>query len=301
MRKFIKQDSRSANYAATSVHSGDANVREGIIRTHVQLSEVLAANWQYPFTSLDGVRVSEQASVPARPLSDLQKQNQREHTETTSKFASLYAAIERQAVEACDTNFIMRVLTTGHPYTLGITSALIGEGKTTIALHLAMSAARNSPYRVCLIDLSLGEDEICRRLGIPADASGIVSILEQTTQTFPTYQIEGYENLVIVPAGKAPENAAKIARSPHLSELLCSIGKKFDFIIVDMPAVATDYALPMVAHMDGIVMVARAGATPRDVIAKALDYIGREKVLGVVLNRVQFSGPRWLEKLIRKW
>ncbi len=42
------------------------------------------------------------------------------------------------------------------------------------------------------------------------------------------------------------------------------------------------------------------GVTPQDVIVNAMDHIGREKVLGVVLNRVRFAGPRWLQKRLNQ-
>ena len=63
-----------------------------------------------------------------------------------------------------------------------------------------------------------------------------------------------------------------------------------------MPAVSTDYALPLTRHMDGVLVVARAGVTPRDVVNEALDRLGRDKVVGVTLNRVQTAGPVWLRK-----
>ena len=63
-----------------------------------------------------------------------------------------------------------------------------------------------------------------------------------------------------------------------------------------MPAVATDHALPLTRHMDGLLMVARAGVTPRDVVGQALDALGRDKIIGVTLNRIQTAGPAWLRK-----
>ncbi len=65
-----------------------------------------------------------------------------------------------------------------------------------------------------------------------------------------------------------------------------------------MPAVASDNALPLTRHVDGLLVVARAGVTPRDVVAQALDALGRDKVIGVTLNRVQSFGPAWLRKRI---
>jgi len=112
----------------------------------------------------------------------------------------------------------------------------------------------------------------------------------------PTLQVAGLDNLVIIPAGKPPTNAPRLVRSPRVAQLIVSARSAFDVVVVDMPAVSTDYALPLTRHMDGVLVVARAGVTPRDVVNEALDRLGRDKVVGVTLNRVQTAGPAWLRK-----
>ena len=82
--------------------------------------------------------------------------------------------------------------------------------------------------------------------------------------------------------------------------MILSARMAFDVVIVDMPAVATDNALPLTRHMDGLLVVARAGVTPRDVVAQALDALGRDKVIGVTLNRIKSAGPSWLRKRLQK-
>ena len=94
------------------------------------------------------------------------------------------------------------------PYVLGITSAVLGEGKTTVALHLAMTIARDTFKKVCLIDMSLGKGDLAARLGVPARGEGVVPVLEDSDNVVPTLQLAGCENLVIIPAGKVPTNAA---------------------------------------------------------------------------------------------
>ena len=209
------------------------------------------------------------------------------------EFSQLFAAIERRGATP---NADVDALNTHNGHILGITSALVGEGKTTVALNLAMSTARSTNSKVCLIDLGLSGDSVLQRLGTTTAGPGIIHMLEGTQQTFPMLKLRDYEELTIIPAGKIPSNPAKIARSPQMEELICSIRRKFDLILVDMPAISTHNARPLAAYMDGLVMVARAGVTPEEVITNAMDHIGRAKILGVVLNRVQYSGPRWLQK-----
>ncbi len=220
---------------------------------------------------------------------------------TPQEFSHLYASLERQIAGVGDVTLISgETLGAERPYVLGITSAVAGEGKTTVALHLAMTIARDTFKRVCLIDMSLGKGDLATRIGVPPRGEGVVPVLEDNDNVVPTLQLAGCENLVIIPAGKVPSNASRLARSPRVAQLIVSARMAFDVVIVDMPAVVSDNALPLTRHMDGLLVVTRAGATPREVVVQALDALGRDKVIGVTLNRIKTSGPNWLRRRIAK-
>lgn len=205
---------------------------------------------------------------------------------TPVEFSHLYAALERQAPGIGEVALPGdSALGMGNPYVLGVTSAVGGEGKTTVALHLAMTIARDTFKKVCLLDMSLGGSDLAARLGMPATGEGVVGVLEASGTVVPTLQLTGCDNLVIIPAGKTPVNAAKLARSPRVEQLIVSARFAFDVVIVDLPSVSTDNTLPLVKAMDGVLVVVRAGATPQGVVSRALDMLGRDKVLGVTLNR----------------
>lgn len=242
-------------------------------------------------------RPSDEEASPARTSAPVNLQVEK----TPTEFSHLYASLERQIAGIGDVTLLSgETLGAERPYVLGITSAVVGEGKTTVALHLAMTIARDTFKRVCLIDMSLGKGDLATRLGVPSRGEGVIPVLEDNDNVVPTLQLAGCDNLVIIPAGKAPANAARLARSPRVAQLIVSARMAFDVVIVDMPAVASDNALPLTRHMDGMVVVARVGATPRDVVAQALDALGREKVIGVTLNRVKSSVPSWLRKRAAK-
>lgn len=212
---------------------------------------------------------------------------------TPAEFAHLYAALERQAPGLGEVLGLgTDAAGTSSPYVLGVTSAARGEGKTTVALHLAMTIARDTFKKVCLLDMSLGGSDLAARLGMPASGEGVVSVLEASGTIVPTLQLTGCDNLVIIPAGKTPANAAKLARSPRVEQLLVSARFAFDVVIVDLPAVSTDNAGPLVKAMDGVLLVVHAGATPQAVVSRALDMVGRDKVLGVTLNRMPSARAR---------
>jgi Mrp family chromosome partitioning ATPase len=236
-----------------------------------------------------------ETAKPAAPLINLRIEK------TPQEFSHLYASLERQIAGVGDVTLISgETLGAERPYVLGITSAVAGEGKTTVALHLAMTIARDTFKRVCLIDMSLGKGDLATRIGVPARGEGVVPVLEDNDNVVPTLQLAGCENLVIIPAGKVPSNASRLARSPRVAQLIVSARMSFDVVIVDMPAVVSDNALPLTRHMDGLLVVTRAGATPREVVVQALDALGRDKVIGVTLNRIKTSGPTWLRRRIAK-
>lgn len=222
--------------------------------------------------------------------------------ETPAVFGHLFASVEQQVAvvggRLWPDNGPVRA-GVGPSSVLGVTSAIGGEGKTTVALHLALNAARNTFKSVCLIDLSLGENDLCRRLGVDSAGGGVMDALEnpdEAAPTLPLVQLVGSDGLVILPAGKAPVNGAKAARSPRVAELIQAVRQMFDVVIVDLPAVQSDNTLPIAAHLDGVLMVVCAGATPKHLVNSALDSVGRERVLGVVLNRTTSSVPAWLRK-----
>jgi Mrp family chromosome partitioning ATPase len=190
--------------------------------------------------------------------------------ETPESFFHLFATLERLSENKS---------------VIGVTSAVVGEGKTTIALHLARSIASSSYRRVCLLDLSLGEDDLCRRVGAAPAPGGLIQFLEKG-QSFAGLVWPGPEALTLLPAGGKPTNAARSARSPRIAELIAALRLEYDLIIVDLPAFNSDNAVALAQQMDSVILVARAGATPRGLIHQAIEVLGRDLVTGVVLNRV---------------
>ena len=124
---------------------------------------------------------------------------------TPAEFSHLYASLERQIAGVGDVTLISgETLGSDRPYVLGVTSAVLGEGKTTVALHLAMTIARDTFKRVCLIDMSLGKGDLAARLGVPPRGEGVVPVLEDSNNVVPTLQLAGCDNLVIIRRAKRP-------------------------------------------------------------------------------------------------
>ncbi|MBC8140132.1 MAG: CpsD/CapB family tyrosine-protein kinase [Armatimonadetes bacterium] len=185
---------------------------------------------------------------------------------------------------------------------IGVTSAVPGEGKTTTALHIALALAHNSYRNVCLIDLGLGQDVLCHRLGIATPVHGAVDVLEWDGDSEPNFlplpllQCENLKNLYLLPSGKIPRRAEKTAHSPRMGDLFAIARAWADLIVVDLPSVASGNTFPIQNHLQGVVMVVRAGVTPKDVATDAIERVGRANVIGVVLNGQESPLPQWLSR-----
>jgi len=183
-------------------------------------------------------------------------------------------------------------------FVVGVTSAVYGEGKTTVAMNLALTMAQNSDQRVALVDLNLRNRDLQSRLDL-APCAGVVEVVEDNIDVSEVVHRTDIDNFTILPAGRKSMNPARIARSPRLAELATAMRAANDFIVIDLAAVlpVTDTRL-LARLVDGIVMVVRAGVTPREVVARAIDTIGEDRVLGVVLNGTQPALPSWLNRLM---
>lgn len=182
-------------------------------------------------------------------------------------------------------------------FVVGVTSAVYGEGKTTVALNLAGTMAQNSPARVALVDFNLRNWDMQTRLNLQTSA-GLVDVLEGGEDDLSAIiQKTELDNLSIIPAGRAAANPARLVRSSRLTEVISTLKLSNDFIVLDMaPVLPVADTKTMAKYLDGVVMVVRAGVTPREIVGRAIDTVGTDKVLGVVLNGVETSMPKWLQR-----
>lgn len=182
-------------------------------------------------------------------------------------------------------------------FVVGVTSAVYGEGKTTVALNLAGTMARNSSQRVALVDFNLRNWDLQSRLNMPV-RTGLVDILEGSEDDLSAImQRTDLDNLTIIPAGRAATNPARLVRSQRLGEVINTLKLSNDFIVLDLaPVLPVADTKSIARHLDGIIMVVRAAVTPREIVSRAIDTVGRDKVMGVVLNGVVTSMPKWLQR-----
>ncbi|MBI3681359.1 MAG: polysaccharide biosynthesis tyrosine autokinase [Acidobacteria bacterium] len=168
-----------------------------------------------------------------------------------------------------------------------VTSASPGEGKSTIAAHLAATHA-SQHHRTLLIDGDLRRPSVHKRFGI----SSLVGLSNVLTSEVPwrdaLVKPEGLPDLDILPAGPPSRRAADLI-GRGLMELLEEAGPQYDLVILDAPPLL-GFAEPlqMATAVDGVVVVTRAGDTNRKAVAAVLATLSRLRanVMGIVLNQV---------------
>ncbi len=174
-----------------------------------------------------------------------------------------------------------------------VTSAAPGEGKSTTAAHLATAHAEQG-HRTLLIDGDLRRPSVHRRFNIPGSVGlGNVLVAELPWRD-ALIKLEDPAELHILPAGPPSRRASDLI-GRGLVELLDEASLEYDLVILDAPPML-GFAEPlqMATAVDGVVVVARAGETPRTAIANVLTTLGRlrAKVVGLVLNEVHKETSR---------
>lgn len=167
-----------------------------------------------------------------------------------------------------------------------VTSALPGEGKTLTASNLALTLSESYQRRVLLVDADLRRPSIHQLFALPS-LSGLSDGLRSVEDRKLTL-VEVSSRLTVLPAGRPDPDPMSVLTSSRMQFVLDEAREKFDWVIVDTPPVGLMPDAHLLAAMvDGAILIVGAGMSPHRTVAKAAEVIGRERILGVVLNRVQ--------------
>jgi len=165
-----------------------------------------------------------------------------------------------------------------------VVSAVAGEGKSMTAANLALTLSESYRRNVLLIDGDLRRPSlhtVFQVEGAPGLSDGLISIDEPK---LPLHRLS--PRLAILPAGRPTSDPIGALTSDRMRRLVEEAREVFDWVIIDTPPIGllTDAAL-MSSMADGVVLVVKAESTPAEMVNRAVDSIGRERLMGVVLNR----------------
>jgi capsular exopolysaccharide synthesis family protein len=168
---------------------------------------------------------------------------------------------------------------------LMITSASPGEGKSLTATNLALTLSESYRRKVLLIDADLRRPSLHHIFKLPNVLGLSDALKSETDQKLSAIQVSA--NLTVLPAGRPDPDPMGGLTSDRMRRIVQEAAVRFDWVIIDTPQVGflSDANL-LVAMVDAALFVVRAGKSPYRLIQRALDAIGRDGILGVVLNAV---------------
>jgi capsular exopolysaccharide synthesis family protein len=169
---------------------------------------------------------------------------------------------------------------------LVVTSAVAGEGKSTLALGLALSAARLH-QRVLLIDTDLRRPSLHEILNLPNDY-GLSTLLNSDAMLPVHNAIQSSGSYIdILTAGPQPEDPANLLSSQRMRELMAGFEQNYDLILLDAPPLLGMVdAMIAASCCTGVVLVSRVGMVRKTELAQANAMLRKLNVIGVVANGV---------------
>lgn len=171
-----------------------------------------------------------------------------------------------------------------------ITSSLPEDGKSTVATNLAVAVA-NQGSNVLMVDGDLRRGVVHAILGANRDP-GLTDVLAgrvPLTEAIQQVDLGSGAKVSFLSTGFRPPNPAEVLGSKRMAALLDGLTSDFDFVIIDTPPVtAVTDASVLGTRVDGVLLVARAGYTPRDAVKFSSDQLRRvhANIIGTVLNDV---------------
>ena len=179
-----------------------------------------------------------------------------------------------------------------------VTSAVPGEGKTTLSINLAITLAQNlEEKRVLLIDADMRRPRIASTLNIDPQTRGLSEFLAGLDND-PNFEYIAQHKLMVLTAGGQNANPTKLIGSDRMRKLLDACEEEFDYVIIDTPpvTVVTD-AILFNTNVSGYIIATRSeysNANKLSECVNSLEQVGAE-IFGIVLSdvRVKKAGGRY--------
>lgn len=215
---------------------------------------------------------------------------------------SIFSEFDYQFLEAFRSLYTnIHLLSTGRAFrSLLVASAAAGDGKSTVALHLAATAAAVG-QRVLLVDADLRCPQLHAKLGLPNLRGLGDAISTDLSLNDAIVRAPNQENLFVLTAGQIPPDPIKLLSSKKMQYLMEQFQAFFDLVIYDSPPLSglADAHL-IAAHTDATIMVVQMAKTDRSQVSKVLEELkfSGASVLGVVANGCKDSNHSYRQRPI---
>jgi len=179
------------------------------------------------------------------------------------------------------------------PRSILITSAVPGEGKSFVAANLAVSIAQNIDKHVLLMDCDLRLPAIHSYFGFER-GPGLSEYLSGEQALDTLFLKSAVDKLTILPGGGSVSNPSELLSSGQMSNLLKDVTARYRdrYIVIDAPPPQlTAETVAIASQVDGILLVIKHGTTKREQVIDLIDMLGKDKIMGVVLNQFNLQLP----------
>jgi exopolysaccharide/PEP-CTERM locus tyrosine autokinase len=174
------------------------------------------------------------------------------------------------------------------PRTIMVTSAVPDEGKSFVAANLAVTYAQSLDEHVLLMDCDLRLPTVHKVFGLPENYNGLSDILSGTIDIASGIYKTEVDKLNIIPGGRIPSNPTELLSSIRMQNLLKEVESRYHdrYVIIDSPPpLLTAESIAISRQVDGILIVVRHESTRRNDVKEMIDLLGREKIIGIIVNR----------------
>lgn len=180
------------------------------------------------------------------------------------------------------------------PVALAVTSSVQGEGVTTVCVGLAVALAMSTPKSVLLLDANLRRPALHELLGAPLQPGfrDLVTDHSHAARPYDTRSDLGVSplvttvpNLSLLPSGAAMDHPAQLMTSDAARMQIDALRSRFHYLVIDCPPLLSAVDAASICRLaSGVLMVVRAGVTPRDEVKRAQGLLEGVPILGVVLT-----------------
>jgi succinoglycan biosynthesis transport protein ExoP len=177
--------------------------------------------------------------------------------------------------------------TLGSLSSLAITSALPGDGKSTVVLNLATALAEGGKRTVLVIDGDMHKSSLASTLKLPPHP-GLAECLEAGLDPLSAIRRIEPVKWYLLQVGQPIANPSELVQSPAFPKLMEKLSPYFEWIVIDTPPLAAlNDAVSISRVVDGCLLVVRADSTPRHAVDEAVSSLGTKRIAGIVVNAAE--------------
>jgi protein-tyrosine kinase len=171
-------------------------------------------------------------------------------------------------------------------------SALPGDGKTFTSINLALSMARERDVSILVLDADVAKPHISRIFGIDQELGLLDALADDTLDIESLVLPTDVPGLSMLPAGRYQDAATELLASARMEQVInrLTTGDPRRIVLLDSPPLLLSSESRALVQIAGqVVLVVRAGGTPRRAVQEAIASVGEDKPLGLVLNQSEMA------------